>query len=125
MLGPAGLGDRLDALHDEPGFSAAALDIEGLQPGLSSIGGLELQSAPVTHDGESYGFRVSTRGGPGLVYSGDCGRASDLDGLIQPGDDLLCEVSFGPGPVPPDAAHLDGPGGREVWPRGPGLVACC
>jgi ribonuclease BN (tRNA processing enzyme) len=46
---------------------------------------------------------------PGLVYSGDCGCAEDLDGLIRPGDTLLAEVSFGPGPVPPTASHLDGP----------------
>ena len=43
------------------------------------------------------------------MYSGDCGRAEDLVPLIRPGDTLLCEVSFGPGPVPPTAAHLDGP----------------
>ena len=46
---------------------------------------------------------------PGLVYSGDCGRADDLAPLLRPGDALLTEVSFGPGPVPPDALHLDGP----------------
>ncbi len=46
---------------------------------------------------------------PGLVYSGDCGRAEDLDALVRPGDTLLCEVSFGPGPVVPGAGHLDGP----------------
>jgi ribonuclease BN (tRNA processing enzyme) len=109
VLGPAGLGDRLDALHAEPGFSAGALDIESLQPGLVAIGSLSLQSARVMHAGESYGFRVATHEGPGLVYSGDCGRASDLEALIRPGDELLCEVSFGPGPVPPGAAHLDGP----------------
>ena len=43
------------------------------------------------------------------MYSGDCGRAEDLEPLIRPGDELLTEVSFGPGPVPPGAEHLDGP----------------
>jgi ribonuclease BN (tRNA processing enzyme) len=43
------------------------------------------------------------------VYTGDCGRAEDLDALIRPGDTLLSEVSFGAGPVVPGAAHLDGP----------------
>ncbi len=117
VLGPAGLGARIDALHAEPGFSAAALDIEALQSGLRAIGSLHLQSARVTHAGESYGFRVASGDGPGLVYSGDCGRAGDLEALIQPGDDLLCEVSFGPGPVPPDAAHLDGPKVGELASR--------
>jgi ribonuclease BN (tRNA processing enzyme) len=117
VLGPSGLDDRLDALNGEPGFSAAALDVETLQPGLRAIGSLDLQSAPVTHSEQSYGFRVATRAGPGLVYSGDCGRAGDLDALIQPGDDVLCEVSFGPGPVPSDAAHLDGPAIGELAAR--------
>ncbi len=117
VLGPAGLADRLDGLHADHGFSAAALDIEALTPGARAIGSLDLQSAHVTHAGESYAFRVSTRGGPGLVYSGDCGRAGDLVPLIQPGDDLLCEVSFGPGPVQSDAAHLDGPSVGELAAR--------
>ena len=73
------------------------------------IGSLEVEASRVTHAGESYGFRVAHAHGQGLVYSGDCGRADDLEPLIRPGDDLLAEVSFGPGPVPPDAAHLDGP----------------
>ena len=117
VLGPAGLGDRLDGLHAEPGFSAAALDIEALQPGHMSIGSLDLRSVHVTHAAESYGFRVATRDGPGLVYSGDCGRAADLEPLIQAGDDLLCEVSFGPGPVPLVVAHLDGPMVGELAAR--------
>jgi ribonuclease BN (tRNA processing enzyme) len=69
----------------------------------------------VTHTESSFGFRVSeaagsgASAGPSLVYSGDCGRAEDLEPLLRPGDALLCEVSFGPGPVVPGANHLDGP----------------
>jgi ribonuclease BN (tRNA processing enzyme) len=110
VIGPAELAERLDALHAEPGFSAGALDVEPVVPGVSRIGSLRIAMTRVTHNGDSYGFRVSGATGPGLVYSGDCGRAGDLDPLIQPGDTLLSEVSFGPGPVPADAAHLDGPG---------------
>ncbi|MDO8483871.1 MAG: MBL fold metallo-hydrolase [Candidatus Limnocylindrales bacterium] len=109
VLGPAGLGERLDALNAEPGFIAAALDIEPLELGLTRVGSIAVDVAHVTHSAESCGFRLSIGNGPGIVYSGDCGRAADLDPLIRPGDDLLCEVSFGPGPVPSDAAHLDGP----------------
>lgn len=110
VVGPRGLDERLDALHAEAGFSAVALDVEPIETGVQSIGSLEVASARVTHTAESFGFRVSSGEGPGLVYSGDCGRPEDLEPLIQPGDTLLCEVSFGPGPVPADAAHLDGPG---------------
>jgi ribonuclease BN (tRNA processing enzyme) len=51
------------------------------------------------------------------VYSGDCGRAADLEALIAPGDVLLSEVSFGPGPVAADAMHLDGPAVGELAAR--------
>ena len=116
VIAPAGLADRLDALHDEPGFTAAALDVEPLAEGTFTVGSFEVQAARVTHTASSFGFRVSAAASgdtdanrPGLVYSGDCGRAEDLDVLARPGDTLLSEVSFGPGPVVPGAGHLDGP----------------
>lgn len=109
VLGPAGLGGRLDALNAEPGFTATSLDVEDLRPGRIAIGALEVEATRVVHAADSYAVRVAARGRPGLVYSGDCGRADDLARLIRPGDTLLSEVSFGPGPVPPGAAHLDGP----------------
>ena len=113
VIGPLGLADRLDALHGEPGFSAASLDVERLVAGSMDVGGLSLEARRVTHTNDSYGFRVTVDAdgpdGPGLVYSGDCGRAEDLDPLVRPGDALLCEVSFGPGPVEPGAQHLAGP----------------
>jgi ribonuclease BN (tRNA processing enzyme) len=111
VLGPIGLGDRLDALHAEPGWTAQALDVEALEVGTTAIGPFELETGLVTHTAESYGFRVTLggSGGAGLVYSGDCGRADDLVPLIHPGDWLLSEVSFGAGPAEPGAEHLDGP----------------
>ena len=90
VIGPAGLDARLDALHDEPGFSAASLDVEPLTAGTIEIGAFTIQVARVTHTQASFGFRVSeaAAGGasaaPSLVYSGDCGRAEDLDPLDPP-----------------------------------------
>lgn len=109
VLGPAGLAGRIDALHAEPGFAAATLDVEELRPGRVVVGDVPIEVSRVQHTGDSHGFRVGRADTAGLVYSGDCGRAEDLDPLVRPGDTLLCEVSFGPGPVPPDAEHLDGP----------------
>jgi ribonuclease BN (tRNA processing enzyme) len=111
VLGPAGLADRIDALHATAGFTAATLDVEALTDGATvTIGALAIESRRVTHTADSFGFRiVSTSGGPGLVYSGDCGRADDLSPLLRAGDTLLSEVSFGPGPVAEGALHLDGP----------------
>jgi ribonuclease BN (tRNA processing enzyme) len=109
VIAADGIAGRLDALHDEPGFAAASLDIEPLTVGRRTVGDITVEAARVTHTRDSHGFRVTATDGPGLVYSGDCGRAEDLEPLIRPGDVLLCEVSFGPGPVPSDAGHLDGP----------------
>ena len=71
---------------------------------------LRLRATLVQHTAESYGIRVApASGGAGLVYSGDCGRAPDLAPLLEPGDTLLSEVSYGPGPVADGVPHLDGP----------------
>jgi ribonuclease BN (tRNA processing enzyme) len=48
-------------------------------------------------------------GGPGVVYSGDASDPDELVPLIEPGDLLLAEATFGVGPVPPGMPHLDGP----------------
>ena len=111
VYGPAAIGDRLDALHAEPGWTAEALDVEPLAVGERRIGPFVVETARVTHTDESYGFRVTLADAtaPGLVYSGDCGEASDLRLLIHPGDWLLTECSFGAGPAEPGAEHLDGP----------------
>jgi ribonuclease BN (tRNA processing enzyme) len=122
VLGPTDLAQRLDALHAEPGFTAQALDTERLGEEPRRIGTLSVMARLVTHDDESYALRVAAGvaaglaagfepgvGGPGLVYSGDCGRAEDIAPLVRPGDTLLAEVSFGPGPVPRGVLHLDGP----------------
>ena len=123
VLGPGALADRLDALHAEPGFTAAALDVERLGEGVRRIGQLSLEARLVAHTDESYGIRVAGDDGPGLVYSGDCGRADDLAPLVRSGDTLLAEVSFGAGPVPPDVLHLDGPAvGRLAASTGAGRV---
>jgi ribonuclease BN (tRNA processing enzyme) len=111
VIGPSRLGERLDALHATPGFAAEALDLATLGEASHRLGGLQVEGRLVAHTDESYAIRVSTadEGGPGLVYSGDCGRAQDIAPLIRPGDALLAEVSFGAGPVPPGVQHLDGP----------------
>ena len=109
IVAPNGLAARLDGLHAEPGFTAAALDVAPLVDGRTVIGDFEVEARRVTHTDDSYAFRVTTGNGPGLVYSGDVGAADDLQPLLRPGDTLLVETSFGPGPVPTGAQHLDGP----------------
>lgn len=126
VLAPAGLEARLDGLLAEPGFAASALDVEGRSEGSARIGSLLVESRLVTHTAESYAVRVSRADdatAPGLVYSGDCGRADDLVPLVRPGDTLLVEVAFGPGPVPVGDLHLDASAvGRLAAATRPGRV---
>jgi ribonuclease BN (tRNA processing enzyme) len=123
VLGPSGLADRIDALHARPGFTAEALDCERLGDEPRTVGELTLESRLVTHTEESYAVRLSRSAGPGLVYSGDCGVADDLAPLIVAGDTLLVEASFGPGPVPAGALHLDAPAiARLVRETRPGRI---
>jgi ribonuclease BN (tRNA processing enzyme) len=118
VIGPSALAERIDALHGQPGFSAAVLDCIALGTfgeAAFALGSLRAQARLVTHTDESYAFRiVAPSGGAGLVYSGDCGRADDLAPLIAAGDTLLSEISFGAGPVAEGALHLDGPAVASV-----------
>jgi ribonuclease BN (tRNA processing enzyme) len=109
VIAPNGLAGRIDALHDRPGFTAATLACEPMPSGPLEVGDLVIEARRVTHTADSHAIRVGpgAGSGPGLVYSGDCGRASDLAPLIRPGDTLLVEVSFGAGPVPRDSQHLN------------------
>ncbi len=109
VLAPGDLRKRLDGVAGERGFADAVFAVDGIAEAQVEVGGLVMEAGRVTHTDESYGFRISSPGGIGLVYSGDCGVAEDLEPLVRPGDALLSEVAFGPGPVPPGALHLDGP----------------
>jgi ribonuclease BN (tRNA processing enzyme) len=110
VIAPHGLAGRLDALHAQPGFTATALDVEPFGTDTMTLGDLGLEARHVRHTDDSHAIRLTPPGGgPGLVYSGDCGAAQDLAPLIRPRDTLLIEAAFGLGPVPPGAMHLDAP----------------
>jgi ribonuclease BN (tRNA processing enzyme) len=118
VVGPAALPARLDGLHGVEGWAGQTLEISALTEGVRRIGPFDVEARHVTHSADSYAVRVSVAGGagaspadgaaaaPGLVYSGDCGRADDLVPLILPGDTLLAEASFGAGPMPVADMHL-------------------
>ena len=111
VIAPRGVDARIDALLEEPGFTAAALDVEEQRPGTRLVGEFEVESVRVRHTEDSYAMRVSDvaagLAGAGFVYSGDCGDANDLVPIIRRGDTLLCEVSFGTAAVPDGAEHLN------------------
>jgi ribonuclease BN (tRNA processing enzyme) len=112
VIAPAGLADRIDALHAQSGFTTLSLACEPFATETMAVGDLTVEARRVTHTDDSHAIRIAPADptdGPGLVYSGDCGVADDLAPLIRPDDTLLVEVSFGAGPVPAGALHLDAP----------------
>jgi ribonuclease BN (tRNA processing enzyme) len=123
VVAPAGLIGRIDAVNDQAGFTALSLDCEPYPATPFAIGELTIEARRIAHTGNSHAVRVGTTDGAGLVYSGDCGVAEDLAPLIRPGDTLLVEVSFGIGPVPKGALHLDAPAiARLISATRPGRV---
>jgi ribonuclease BN (tRNA processing enzyme) len=111
LIVPDGLEGRLDALYEQPGFTAAAFDLEPPTPRRRLVGPFGLEARRVRHAAWSVAYRVDPgeASRPGLVYSGDVADPDDLRPLIRPGDLLLAEATFGPGPVPAGMPHLDAP----------------
>lgn len=117
---PDELRRRYDVFLGEEGF----LDIlvgPGLTEGMRAIGPFVVEARPVTHSEHSYAFRVTDAAepdGPGLVYSGDCGRADDLLALIRDGDTLLCEAFWSTLEPIASANHLSAEQAADVARRG-------
>jgi ribonuclease BN (tRNA processing enzyme) len=109
LLAPPGLDDRVDATYATPGFSAAAFEHRQLRAGQLEAGPFSLEVRQVRHAGESFAVRLALLGGGGggLVYTGDVSDVEDIRPLIRPGDLLLAEATFGPGPVPEAMPHID------------------
>lgn len=117
---PEALRRRYDVFSNELGFLD---DLAGpdLDEGIRVIGPFVLQARRVMHSQMSYAFRVSEQSqpdGPGLVYSGDCGRADDLLPLIREGDTLLCEAFWSDQEPVPGANHLSAAQAASVAQRG-------
>lgn len=116
---PAGLRKRYDAFMGEDGFLDHMAG-EDVIEGVREIGPFAVQAHPVTHSENSHAFRVTDGAdadGPGLVYSGDCGRADDLLPLIQEGDTLLCEAFWSTREPIPSANHLNAAQAADVARR--------
>lgn len=116
---PDELRRRYDVFTGEPGFLDVLPGPE-LVPGSRRIGPFDVQVQRVTHSLISHAFRVTdgtSRDQPGLVYSGDCGRADDLLPLIQPGDTLLCEAFWSTLEPIASAMHLSAAQAAEVARR--------
>jgi ribonuclease BN (tRNA processing enzyme) len=111
---------RYDAFCGEADFLRDLVGPE-LVAGTREIGPFRLEVQPVLHSEHSYAFRVAAvddPGGPGLVYSGDCGRAEDLAPLIHEGDTVLCEAFWSTRTPEPGANHLTAVQAAGVAQRG-------
>ena len=117
---PDELRRRYDAFCGEVDFLRDLVGPE-LVAGSREIGPFILEVQPVLHSEHSYAFRVTAmddRDGPGLVYSGDCGRAEDLLPLIHEGDTVLCEAFWSTRTPEPGANHLTAVQAASVAQRG-------
>jgi ribonuclease BN (tRNA processing enzyme) len=117
---PNELRRRYDAFSGEADFLADLVGAE-LVEGTRDLGPFVLQAHPVQHSLHSYAFRITSQddpGGPGLVYSGDCGRAEDLLPLVRMGDTLLCEAFWSTRTPQPAANHLTAEQAAGVAVRG-------
>ncbi len=117
---PDELRRRYDVFCGEADFLGDLVGPE-LVAGVREIGPFNLQTHPVLHSEHSYAFRVTAQddpAGPGLVYSGDCGRAEDLLPLIHEGDTVLCEAFWSTRPPQAGAHHLTAAQAADVALRG-------
>lgn len=64
------------------------------EEGRRQFEGFELASAPMRHNPESLGFRLTGAGGRSIVYSGDTDTCEALVRLARGADILVCESAF-------------------------------
>jgi ribonuclease BN (tRNA processing enzyme) len=106
---PRALRERYDAFLGERGF-LGRLRGSALEPGAFEIGPFAIEAARVTHIDDAFAFRVRLRAAapeaPALVYSGDCGKWSDLVSVVHPGDTLLSEAFWSAGEAATPGLHL-------------------
>jgi ribonuclease BN (tRNA processing enzyme) len=114
-----GLEERIDGTWGSAGFSAAAFDHVELQPGSFDVGPFRVDAVRVEHSGHSFAFRVAPKapGARGVVYTGDIGVIADAEPLVHPGDAILSEATYGPGPVPDGMPHIDARAAAEMATR--------
>lgn len=118
VLGPPGLRERLAAFSGSEGWDTA-FRFEELAPGSDErdLGdGLTLRFAEVPHLPPTYATRVES-GGTALCYGADCAPGDALPELAAGADVLVCESSFGAGPVPEGVPHLNGAAAGAIAAR--------
>ena len=106
--GPPGLRERLVAFSGSEGWETA-FAFHHLAPGAGEIDlgdGLVLRHREVPHLAPTHAVRVE-HGGRSICFSADCAPSEELVELARGCDVLVCECSFGAGPVPAGVPHLN------------------
>ncbi|MGD9697224.1 MAG: MBL fold metallo-hydrolase [Thermoleophilia bacterium] len=110
VVGPPGLRDRLGAFANEPWDECFAFEEWAPGGGAIDLGdGLVLTHREVPHVAPTNAVRFD-RGGASVCYGADCAPGPELPALAAGCDVLLCECTFGVGPVPDGVPHLDAEG---------------
>ena len=119
LIGPSGTAYRIGvASAEEPGavddlsdtFDVRTWDVapEVEFRGDDDEVGLAVRAERVDHPPESYGLRLTSRGGRTLVYSGDTAYCDALVELATGADVLLCEASWTHEGERPPGMHMSG-----------------
>jgi ribonuclease BN (tRNA processing enzyme) len=64
------------------------------------IDDVSVTTYPVSHNPESVGYRITSKGGKSLVYSGDTALCDSLVDLAAGADLFICESAFPEGEIP-------------------------
>jgi ribonuclease BN (tRNA processing enzyme) len=76
-----------------------------------------VQAWQVNHPPESYGFRVTSKAGRVLAYTGDTGMCDAVVDLARGADVLLSEASWTHSADRPEGIHLSGTEAGQVAAR--------
>jgi ribonuclease BN (tRNA processing enzyme) len=80
----------------------SVVEMDTGEAGRRGFGAFELATAPMRHNPESLGFRLTGKGGRSIVYSGDTDACEALVELSRGADILVCESAF------PDSLRVGG-----------------
>ncbi len=118
VIGPPGLRDRLVGFSGSDGWDTA-FRFEEFPAGEGTVDlgdGLVLRHREVPHLPPTNAIRVE-HGGRAITLGADCAPNTELADLAAGCEVLVCECTFGTGPIPDGVPHLDGRSAGEIAAR--------
>ncbi|MBW1955011.1 MAG: MBL fold metallo-hydrolase [Deltaproteobacteria bacterium] len=70
------------------------IEMDDTRPDTRQLDGVAVSSMPMAHNPESVGFRIETRSGVAMVYSGDTDYTENLVELARGADLFICESAL-------------------------------